>query len=98
MCGDGIGFLDDAHVVVSSNGNSTVVNGAGNNLIDPALGARADGFHDLEALTVSIDTPYVPSAMRMVLFSEAVIASERSNPTFLASTSKAATNSTSLTW
>ena len=35
------------------------------------------------------------SVMRMVLFSEAVVASERSKPTFLASTSNAATNSTS---
>ena len=38
------------------------------------------------------------SAILMVLFSEALIASERSKPTFLASTSKAATNSTSETW
>ena len=35
------------------------------------------------------------SAIRMVLFSELLIASERSKPTFLASTSNAATNSTS---
>ena len=34
----------------------------------------------------------------MVLFSEALMASERSLPTFLSSTSNAATNSTSATW
>ncbi len=38
------------------------------------------------------------SAILMVLFSEALIASERSLPTFLSSTSNAATNFTSLTW
>jgi len=38
------------------------------------------------------------SQILMVLFSLAPIASARSRPTFLASTSKAATNSTSLTW
>ena len=38
------------------------------------------------------------SAILMVLFSEALMASDRSKPTFLASTSNAATNSTSLTW
>ena len=34
----------------------------------------------------------------MVLFSDAKIASDRSKPTFLASTSNAATNFTSRTW
>ena len=44
-------------------------------------------------------TPSVgTSAILMVLFSEALMASERSLPTFLSSTSKATTNSTSLTW
>ncbi len=38
------------------------------------------------------------SAILMVLFSEAKIASDRSKPTFLASTSNAATNFTSRTW
>ena len=38
------------------------------------------------------------SAILMVLFSDAKIASDRSKPTFLASTSKAATNFTSRTW
>ena len=38
------------------------------------------------------------SAILMVLFSEAKIASDRSKPTFLASTSNAATNLTSRTW
>ena len=38
------------------------------------------------------------SQILMVLFSEALMASERSLPTFLSSTSNAATNSTSLTW
>ncbi len=38
------------------------------------------------------------SQILIVLFSEAAMASERSKPTFLASTSNAATNSTSLTW
>ena len=38
------------------------------------------------------------SAILMVLFSDAKIASDRSKPTFLASTSNAATNFTSRTW
>ncbi|CFS29929.1 Uncharacterised protein [Mycobacterium tuberculosis] len=38
------------------------------------------------------------SAILMVLFSEAKMASDRSKPTFLASTSNAATNLTSRTW
>ncbi len=38
------------------------------------------------------------SAILMVLFSEATMASDRSKPTFLASTSNAATNLTSRTW
>ena len=38
------------------------------------------------------------SQILMVLFSLATMASERSRPTFLASTSKAATNSMSETW
>ena len=38
------------------------------------------------------------SAILMVLFSEAKMASERSKPTFLASTSNAVTNLTSRTW
>jgi hypothetical protein len=38
------------------------------------------------------------SAILMVLFSLAVVASARSNPTFFASTSNAATNSMSRTW
>jgi hypothetical protein len=38
------------------------------------------------------------SQILIVLFSLATIASERSRPTFLASTSNAATNSTSATW
>ena len=38
------------------------------------------------------------SQILMVLFSLATIASARSLPTFLASTSNAATNSTSETW
>jgi hypothetical protein len=38
------------------------------------------------------------SQIRIVLFSLDTIASDRSKPTFLASTSKAATNSTSRTW
>ena len=38
------------------------------------------------------------SQILMVLFSEALMASERSLPTFMSSTSNAATNSTSLTW
>ena len=38
------------------------------------------------------------SAILMVLFSEALMASDRSLPTFLSSTSNAATNSTSATW
>src|SRR5919206_538371 len=38
------------------------------------------------------------SAILIVLFSDAKIASDRSKPTFLASTSNAATNFTSRTW
>ena len=66
-------------------------------LLDGLAVVLAEAVEGVAALHVDAESA-ARRQILIVLFSEALMASERSKPTFLASTSNAATNSTSETW
>ena len=89
--------VGDEYVGLGVASTRTTSTGSAVGLLDGlavVLAEPVEGVAALDRRRRSVGT----SQIWMVLFSELLMASERSKPTFLASTSNAATNSTSETW